>query len=164
MTPVDPDVVHISFSEPFIYTPLSDQFPSSVVNENLGYVPQALIKWMAQDSDYVSQFPGITSCLPGGPSLDFYNHFCNHTPGSFFQIDDKEPDLTVSSTVTVARKGCFHPGACPTPATPAATAVAATPKVTPGAERLQQAGASSSTQAQDGMFNMSGLEQENYIY
>lgn len=150
------DVIHVSFSKPFIYAPLSDQFPSKVLNENLGYVPQTLIEWMARNSDYVSKFPGIASCLPGGPSVDFFLYFCpllNPAMGPIFLgLQFSEPHLTVSSTVTVAGEGCFHPGACPTPAAPGATAVAATPEVTPEAERPPKAGASSTAHGQDTSF------------
>lgn len=127
MIPVNLDAVQVLFSKPFVYAPSSDQFPSKIANENLGYVPQTLIEWMARDSDYVSKVPGIASCLPGGPSVDFFSYFCPPlTPGggnNFLQLQFGGSDLTVSSTVTVAGEGCFHPGACPTPAAPGATAV-----------------------------------------
>ena len=175
--PVNFDLVKISFSKPFVYPPLSGQFPSNVVNENLGYVPQALIEWMARDSNYVSKFPDISSCLPGGPSLDFSGYFCFLASVGIHNVQvqekeaasdevlaqEKEENLTVSSTITVAGTGCFHPDACPTPASPAATAIAATPEVTPEAEPLRQTGASSAAQAQSGMSNMTDLQQENYI-
>ena len=167
MIPGNPDVVQVSFLKPFVYAPLSDQVPSSVVNENFGYVPRSLIEWMAQDSVYVSKFPDIASCLPGGPSIDFFGSFCpysqNPAPDSLLQVQLREPDLTIKTTITVAGKGCFHPGACPASATPAAIAVVATPVVTPEAEPLRQAGASSAAQAQSRMSNMSDLQQENYI-
>ena len=134
------DMVSISFSTPFVYAPLSDPFPSKVVNENLGYVPQNLIEWIAQQPDYVSEVPGIATCLPGGPSIAFYDYsFCPPSDYHiFFQINLGASDLTVSSTVTVAGRGCFHPGACPTPAAPGAAAAATTPLVTP--EALPQSG------------------------
>ena len=129
------EMVEILFSKPFLYAPLEDQFPSNVVNENLGYVPQTLIEWMAQNPEYVSKYPGIASCLPGGPLIDFHSYFCSQPVPSlgaiFLEYSFKESVLTVSSTVTIAGKGCFHPGACPTAAAPGAAAVAATPTVTP---------------------------------
>lgn len=154
------DMVRVSFSRPFIHVPLRDQFPSGVVNENLGYVPQTLIEWMAQDSDYVSRFPGIASCLPGGPSVDFSSYFCPfHAHVEFnkgFNLDYqvKQSDLIVSSTVTVAGKGCFHPGACSTPAAAGAAAVAVTPDVTREAETLRKVEVSSAAQAQDSTFTL----------
>ena len=136
------DMLPVSFSKPFVYAPLSDEFPDKVVNENFGYVPQSLIEWMAQDSDYVSKFPGIASCLPGGPSIDFRAvdvcYGLKRIGNIFLQLQNGASGLTVSSTVTIAGRGCFHPGACPTPAAPGATAVAATPVVTP--EALPQSG------------------------
>lgn len=100
------DVVPISFSTPFVYAPLSDQSPSSVVNENLGYVPQTLIEWMAQDPHCISKFPSIASCLPGGPSVDISAYFCptqaSFEPIVFLKVLIKEPSLTFSTTVTVS--------------------------------------------------------------
>lgn len=173
------DMVQVSFSKPFVYAPHSDPFPASVVNEDFGYVPHTLLDWMARDPDYVSKFPGLASCFPGGPSIGFSNYFCHATatpesgiaggvpqstagatasPESLspqliipFQAQYTEPDLTVSTTFTVTGKGCFHPGACPTPAAPGAIAVTATPEVTPEAEG---AGASSTAQAQDSVFTL----------
>ena len=144
------EMVSVSFSKPFVYAPLNDSFPYKVVNENFGYVPQSLIEWMAEDPDYVSKFPRIASCLPGGPSIDFIaDDVCfGNGKAERLHVQAKTSDLTVSSTVTIAGRGCFHPGACPTPAAPAATAVAATPVVTPGA------------QPQDSMFTMCRLHQK----
>ena len=135
------DMVSISFSRPFVYAPLSDPFPSKVVNENLGYVPQNLIEWMAQQPDYVSEVPGIATCLPGGPSIDFYDyHFCPSPAAKIavpsvplFGFNHRATGLTTSTTVTIAGRGCFHPGACPTPAAPGATATTTTPLITPEA-------------------------------
>ena len=140
------DMVQVSFSTPFVYAPLSDQFPSKIVNENFGYVPETLIEWIARHPDYVSKFPGIASCLPGGPSIDFdVGDVCSRPPSPFalqaamaIQISVPNHLLTISSTVTIAGRGCFHPGACPTPAAPGATAAATTPLVTP--EALPQSG------------------------
>ena len=173
----NPNVVPISFAKPFLYVPLSDPFPSRVVNENFGYVPQTLIEWMAQESNYASRLPGIASCLPGGPSIDFSYHFCGITsslpkqvnllPGIMdagLHAELREPFLTVSTTVTIAGKGCFHPGGCPTPATPGATAVTATATVTPEAERLPKAGSSSPAQPEESKYIWCQLQQEIFSY
>ena len=138
------DMVQFSFSKPLVYAPLSDQFPSKIVNENFGYVPQTIIEWIAQQPDYVSKFPRIASCLPGGPSIKFLTReFCPRPalparlpawwPANHLRFADPGSDLTFSSTVTIPGRGCFHPGVCPTPAAPGATAAAATPVVTPEA-------------------------------
>ena len=105
------DVVPISFSTPFVYTPLSDQFPSSVFNENLGYVPQTLIEWMAHDLQCVSKFPDIASCLPGGPSVNLSAYFCPTQafpePMEVLSVLIKATNSTVSTTITVARTIAF---------------------------------------------------------
>ena len=84
-------------------------------NEDYGCVPQALIDWMAADPDYVSQYPYLASCYPGGPSI---------MPDQLSVVgpvaQSAVPDLTTSAQVNILSSGCFHPGACPTPA-PAAT-------------------------------------------
>ena len=145
MTSYNLSTAQISFSKPFIYAPPKDMFPSQIENENFGYVPQTLIDWMAQDLNYVSIFPGIASCLPGGPSMDFHSYFCPSKrpripPANRLGFLISQSHLTVSSIITIAGKGCFHPGECSTPAAPGATPVAATPVVTPEAH------------LQDGMF------------
>ena len=153
------DLVNISFSKPFVYAPSGDQFPTQVVNENFGYVPQTLIEWIAQHPDYISKFPGIVSCLPGGPSIDFvtyevppYTSGLPHFVRPNIAVQHSTSDLTFSSTVTITGKGCFHPGACSTLAAPAAMAVTATPAVT------------SEAHAQDSMFNLCHLHQGNHSY
>lgn len=88
---------------------------------------------MAQQPDYISKYPGIASCLPGGPSIDFYSYFCSqhrNYQGFNINLGFAMTESIFSSTTTIAGRGCFHPGACPTPAAPGATAVAATPVVT----------------------------------
>ena len=131
------DMVHGSFSTPFVYAPHHDQFPSEIVNENFGYVPQTLVEWIARHPDYVSEFPGIASCLPGGPSIGFnVRDICSRPPShdsGRIRLGFQPPASTISSTITIARRGCFHPGACPTSASPGATPVATTPLVTPEA-------------------------------
>ncbi len=94
-----------------------------------GYVPQALIDWMARDADYVSRYPYIASCYPGGPSIKPDNIQVVNGQCEFFEVSPEAatvvPDLTIATHVTVSSAGCFHPGACPTPA-PAATPKVAT--------------------------------------
>ena len=94
----------------------------------------------------VSTVIKTASCLPRGPSFIFvHDDFC---PKSGLRIahQQQEAVLTVSSTVTIPGRGCFHPGACPTPAAPGATAVSVTPVVTHAA------------QSQDSMFIMTHLQ------
>ena len=161
------DMVNISFSKPFVYAPSGEQFSTQVVNEDFGYVPQTLIEWIAQHPDYISKFPGIVSCLPGGPSVDVNTDRIRPQGSAFvklFNTDESQPqvpafakqfrtsELTVSSTVTIVGSGCFHPGACPTPAAPGPMVSATTPAVT------------SEAQAQDSMFNLCHLSQGNHSY
>lgn len=100
-------------------------------DEDYGYVPQALIDWMARDPNYVSQYPHLASCYPGGPSIkpddlpDGVDGVCS-IEAAAAQAASAVPDLTTSTQVTVSSAGCFHPGACPTPA-PAAAPNAAVP-------------------------------------
>lgn len=99
--------------------------------QDYGYVPQALIDWMARDPNYVSQYPYLASCYPGGPTIkpddlaDEVDGVCS-IEAAAAQAASAVPDLTTSTQVTVSSAGCFHPGACPTPA-PAATPNAAVP-------------------------------------
>lgn len=131
MNLVEFDTVQVSFSTPFIYAPPSNQFPSSVLNEDVGYIPQSLIDRMAQNSEYALQCSEMASCLPGGPSVDVYNFFCPLQAKSELAHNVPQSELTVSFTVTIFGQGCFHPGACPTPAaSPGATAALLTPTVT----------------------------------
>lgn len=147
------DMVDISFSKPFVYAPSGEQFSTQVVNEDFGYVPQTLIEWIAQHPDYISKFPGIVSCLPGGPSIDFSTaRFQPQGVHPALAVQPGASELTVSSTVTIVGIGCFHPGACPTPAAPGAMVSATTPAVT------------SEAQAQDSMFNLCHLSQGNHSY
>lgn len=147
------DIINISFSEPFVYAPSGEQFSTQVVNEDFGYVPQTLIEWIAQHPDYISNFPGIASCLPGGPSIDLTtDRILPQAVHPAFIMQIETPELTVSSTVTIVGIGCFHPGACPTPPAPGAMVSATTPAVT------------SEAQAQDSMFSLCHLSQGNHSY
>ena len=98
-----------------------------------GYVPQGLIDWMAKNPNYLSQYPYLASCYPGGPFIK---------PDSYHAVDgvctasvvspvaaEAVSDLTTSTQVSVSSAGCFHPGACPTPA-PAASPTPAVPAAT----------------------------------
>lgn len=79
--------------------------------EDFGYVPQALIDWMLQSPDIRKQYPGLASCLPGGPRIHGEG-FCNGIFSPSYQ--EIVPALIVSSEITIQSDGCFHPGACPT--------------------------------------------------
>ncbi|KAL8702641.1 MAG: hypothetical protein Q9201_004188 [Fulgogasparrea decipioides] len=110
----------ISFSTPFVYRPprrakegLDDgKQVWDGANGDFGYVPQALIDWMAQNPDYAAQYPGLASCLPGGPRIDPDHQDCRVAPAAV--IARPAPDVTLSSVVTVDGEGCFNPAGCPT--------------------------------------------------
>ncbi|MCJ1224451.1 hypothetical protein MMC12_001096 [Toensbergia leucococca] len=126
-----PTGVTISFSEPFIYLPSygategvnadeggGDQ-PDQGENCELdgvgfldkvdfGYVPQDLIEWVVKNPDYLQQYPGLESCLPGGPSILLPTACTEVSPAS----ESAAQDLTTSTAVTVTSSGCFRPGHC----------------------------------------------------
>ena len=93
-------------------------------DQDYGYVPQTLIDWMAKNPRYVSQYPYLASCYPGGPSIK--PDGLQGRDGEYSLLPmapiyaSVASDLTTSTQVTVSSAGCFHPEACPTPA-PAAT-------------------------------------------
>lgn len=71
-----------------------------------GYVPNFFISFMAQDPNYVAQFPDLASCFPGGPSID---------PGLKTSAIVQAPtllsnlDLQSSATSVTYPSGCFDP-------------------------------------------------------
>ena len=71
-----------------------------------GYVPNFFISFLAQDPNYVSQFPDLASCFPGGPSID---------PGLQTSAIVQAPtllgnlDLQSSATSVTYPSGCFNP-------------------------------------------------------
>lgn len=75
---VTPTGVTISLDTPFIYQPArgakgeSDEGQhclQSSGTENYGYVPQTLLDFLISNEQYSSQYSGLSSCLPGGPSI-----------------------------------------------------------------------------------------------
>lgn len=75
-----PTGVVISLTTPFIYLPSRGvegatqgvpdkcaQRPGGSVD--FGYVPQTLVDFLVANPAYNSQYPGLASCLPGGPSV-----------------------------------------------------------------------------------------------
>ena len=75
---VTPTGVIISLTTPFIYQPTrgakgeddeGQHCLQSSGTENYGYVPQTLLDFLVSNEQYSSQYPGLSSCLPGGPSI-----------------------------------------------------------------------------------------------
>jgi hypothetical protein len=70
--------VTITFDTPFVYLPVSsvgstglpgDRCRIGSSNEGFGYPPQTLLDFMVNNPSISRQYPGLASCLPGGPSL-----------------------------------------------------------------------------------------------
>lgn len=70
--------VTITLDTPFVYLPASssgttglpgDRCVVGTTNEGFGYPPQTLLDHMINNPAISSQFPGLASCLPAGPSL-----------------------------------------------------------------------------------------------
>ncbi|PMD42998.1 hypothetical protein L207DRAFT_631169 [Hyaloscypha variabilis F] len=66
----------ISLTEPFIYQPAwasnlasTPQCLPGMNTEEYGYIPQTLLDYLIQNPYYSAQYPGLASCLPGGPSI-----------------------------------------------------------------------------------------------
>jgi len=110
--------------------------PIDTINVDYGFIPPGIIPWMLQNSDYANQYPGLESCLPGGPSITI----ADGCPSQAAATAGPVPDLTTSSATTVKGLGCFHPGNCPAAAAttkapePAAsaTAIQASSTASPG--------------------------------
>jgi hypothetical protein len=70
--------ITISFATPYVYLPESsmgstgepgDQCRGGSGSEGFGYPPQTLLDYMVGNPSISSQFLGLASCLPGGPSF-----------------------------------------------------------------------------------------------
>ena len=95
--------------------------PLDTDNVAHGFLPSDIIPWMLKNPDYLTQYPGLASCLPGGPSIDFGLGCYEVAPETAGPV----PDLTTGSAVTVEGVGCFHPGNCPAASTSAPAAAPA---------------------------------------
>ncbi|KAE9374135.1 hypothetical protein N431DRAFT_556531 [Stipitochalara longipes BDJ] len=73
-SPDQPGLV-ISLTTPFIYQPPwgstqpTAQCKRTANSEQYGYIPQTLLNYLIKNPFYSSQYPGLASCVPGGPSL-----------------------------------------------------------------------------------------------
>lgn len=101
----------VSFPTPFIYFPARGvsgktgegftSFWTSGSNEDFGYVPKTVIDYMGGIPAISSQYPGITSCLPGGPSIIY-------EPTGFAALPTYQfiaPDLTSTTVITISGSG-----------------------------------------------------------
>lgn len=105
-----PTGVVISMTTPFVYQPArgakgaTGEAPCCVQGpgtENYGYVPQTLLDFLVSDQQYSSQYPGLASCLPGGPSILPVKQ-CTCVAPTFLEPGG---DLTSSTTILVTPKG-----------------------------------------------------------
>lgn len=78
VTPVTQIGIVISLETPFVYVPLkgasgferkSKTSHQTGETQSYGYVPRSLLDLLISDPVYSSQYPGLESCLPGGPSI-----------------------------------------------------------------------------------------------
>jgi hypothetical protein len=74
-SPDQPGLV-ISLTEPFIYQPAwasqlepADHCFPGKNSEEYGYIPKTLLDYLIHNPYYSAQYPGLASCLPGGPSI-----------------------------------------------------------------------------------------------
>lgn len=98
----------ISLTSTVTYT-YSSPAPIDTVNDNYGFIPSGIIPWMLQNPDYANQYPGLESCLAGGPTITPNTGCVSVAPATAEVV----PDLTASAATTVKGLGCFHPGNCP---------------------------------------------------
>lgn len=74
-----PSGVVISFATPFIYQPERGKTGATaasglcgfenVEKEDFGYLPKPLFDFLLENEEYSSQYPGLESCILGGPSI-----------------------------------------------------------------------------------------------
>jgi hypothetical protein len=107
---VPPTGVTISLTTPFIYQPErgakgeDDEGQHCLQNtgtENYGYIPQTLLDFLIQNEQYSAQYPGLSSCLPGGPSIIQITS-CNSVLPT---VQYAGGDLTSSTVVIVTPPG-----------------------------------------------------------
>jgi hypothetical protein len=102
------DGITITLGTPFICVPTGT--PSSDDSAFWAYVPQTLIEWVAQNPDYLAQYPALSSCYPGGPSIGTSTFALEtETIGGALRVNFPKPYLTVSTTSVVNSLQCFRP-------------------------------------------------------
>ncbi|KAH8599267.1 hypothetical protein B0O99DRAFT_591131 [Bisporella sp. PMI_857] len=122
-------VTEITLATPFIFEPTrgvkgataTTQCFQSTETELYGYVPQTLVSFMAGQQEYITQYPGLTSCLPAGPTI-IRRTYCSSLPGTVQFQTVEGGDLTRSTVLTVHPAG---QGSSQIPSVP--PAISATP-------------------------------------
>ena len=102
--------------------------PTAALNDSesvFGYVSPFFISFLAQDPDYVAQYPQLASCFPGGPSIDPF-----FKTAALVQQPTLVSELTSSTSSVTYLSGCFDTDSdlCSTVAPPPP------PSITPLAE------------------------------
>jgi hypothetical protein len=107
--------ITISFPTPYIYEPTRGATGKtgyythgcwySALKEDYGYVPSSVIKHITDNPAISSQYPGIASCLPGGPSILYVSTCGVAAP----EINFPATDLTEHTIVTVSGNDRLHP-------------------------------------------------------
>ncbi|KAG4436209.1 hypothetical protein IFR05_008305 [Cadophora sp. M221] len=121
--------VEISLAIPFAYLQrrsvaccrvLLDPRCRSPPLENYGYPPQELIDYLAAGEHYVSVYPNIRNCLPGGPAIDITPYCSPKSPKIQYWVA-AGGDLTSSTTVFVTSSLAAEPAIKPTDSRPIQT-------------------------------------------
>lgn len=105
--PYTPDSPTTTYSTPTT-SPTID-----VNNVDYGFLPNEIVDFIVQNPDYSKQYPEVTNCLPGGPSILPSAQCIEIAPAVATEV----PDLTTGSATTVLGLGCFRPGKCAAAAT-----------------------------------------------
>jgi hypothetical protein len=73
----------ITLATPFIYQPARGKFGTTISEacggkiapgtEDYGYVPQTVLDHLVSNKDISAQYPGLSACLPAGPSIEAIN-------------------------------------------------------------------------------------------
>jgi hypothetical protein len=140
--------VIISLTTPFIYQPARGQTGAvygmdtcfetpAAGTEDYGYVPQTVLDFLISNKEYSSQYPGLSACLPGGPSIIpsgcgtvsyFTTTFTTTPPPSiftetstslvFFNQTTTRAASTFKSTITIVATSTFSSIVPPSTITP----------------------------------------------
>lgn len=94
---------------------------------DFGYVPQTLVDFLVANPAYSSQYPGLASCLPGGPAVSSVKTYTEPGPGSESKFPAQHflnfanavaaagGDLTSSTLITVTPSGIKATSISPPP-------------------------------------------------
>lgn len=131
--------VTLTIDPPFIYQPERgkngatrepDPCARDENTENYGYVPQSVLDFLVQNDHYSKQYPGLISCLPGGPSI-LPPTSCR-VAFETTTVQQVGTDLTSSTIIYVGKPGVQQtPEPTPTPVPPPQPVVTPNPHTKP---------------------------------